>query len=68
MPVTQGRRFALLTFFYGEAEAKTRAQEQQQVLFSGASMGQAAKQARSRPDNAAFGFQSDRAKKKKRCC
>ncbi|PZV11799.1 MAG: bacteriocin transporter [Leptolyngbya sp.] len=66
MPVTQGRRFALLTFFYGEADAKIRAHEQQQVLFSGASMGQASKQARSRPDNAAFGFQGDRTKKKKR--
>ena len=66
MPVTQGRRFALLTFFYGDAEAKIRAQDQQQVLFSGVSMGQISKQARSLPGNTAFGFQGDRAKKKKR--
>ncbi|MBM0743175.1 2OG-Fe(II) oxygenase [Phormidium sp. CLA17] len=66
MPVTQGRRFALLTFFYGEAEAKLRAQEQQQVIFGGASMGQVSKQARSITGNAAFGFQGDRTKKKKR--
>ena len=66
MPVTQGRRFALLTFFYGDAEAKIRAQDQQQVLFSGVSMGQISKQARSLPGNTASGFQGDRAKKKKR--
>ncbi len=66
MPVTQGHRFALLTFFYGEAEAKIRAQEQQQVLFGGASMGQISKPARSLTGQAAFGFQGDRAKKKKR--
>jgi len=36
------------------------------LIFSGASMGQASKQARSRLGDAAFGFQGDRAKKKKR--
>ncbi|MEX0270508.1 2OG-Fe(II) oxygenase [Leptolyngbyaceae cyanobacterium UHCC 1019] len=66
LPVTQGQRFALLTFFYGDAEAKIRAQDQQQVLFSGASMGQLSKQGRSLSGSAAFGFQGDLAKKKKR--
>lgn len=35
-PVTQGQRFVLLSFLYGDAEAKLRQQTQQQIVRSGA--------------------------------
>lgn len=35
LPITQGQRFVLLSFFYGEAEAKLRQQTQQQILRDG---------------------------------
>jgi predicted 2-oxoglutarate/Fe(II)-dependent dioxygenase YbiX/peroxiredoxin len=35
LPVTQGRRFVLLSFFYGEAEAQLRQQTQQQIVRDG---------------------------------
>lgn len=40
LPVTQGRRFVLLSFFYGEAEAKLRQQTQQQIVREGGQLSQ----------------------------
>lgn len=63
-PVTQGRRFVLLSFLYGDAEAKLRQQTQQQIVRSGA-VPQGVGNDRIRPTQANSGFQSKPSRKSK---
>nr|RNJ70085.1 MAG: bacteriocin transporter [Leptolyngbya sp. IPPAS B-1204] len=64
-PVTQGQRFVLLSFFYGDEDAKLRQQTQDQIVRSGA-VPKAVGNSRIQPDSKAKpGFQSSSKRRSK---
>lgn len=56
-PVTQGRRFALLSFFYNDADAKLRQQSQQHVVRDATAVAEIVKSRASEPPQKPLGFQ-----------
>ncbi|WAL58636.1 redoxin domain-containing protein [Thermocoleostomius sinensis] len=56
-PVTQGRRFALLSFFYNDADAKLRQQTQPHVVREANAVAEIVKHRTSKPPHRSRGFQ-----------